>query len=167
MIQLKKLLQEKREKITFEHGDTYVGQVSDDGKKHGYGVYTYTSDGSQLKGQWVNDSFTGYGVYITADGVEHRGKWVDNMLNGKSIDELDKMKAPVDITPRDKIRFEYPGDKVWIYAYNKNKEWLASKRGTSKWYNLSASTNPKMQQAAKDLRDKAEVYIGTPLTVNR
>jgi hypothetical protein len=167
MIQLKTLLQEKREKVTYEGGDTYIGQVSEDGKKHGYGVYTYKSDGSQLKGQWVSNKFTGYGVYITPAGVEWRGKWVDTKLNGKSPGDLDNMKAPVDITPRDKTRFVYPGDKVWIYAYNKNKEWLAAKRGTNKWYNLSVSTNPKMQQAAKDLKAKAEVYIGIPLSINR
>lgn len=153
MIQLKTLLHEKREKITYEGGDTYIGQVNAEGHKHGYGIYTYKSDGSQLKGQWVNSKFTGYGVYITPAGAEWRGNWVDTKLNGKSPADLDKMKSPE--TPRDKNRYKFEDDKVWIYAKNKDNEWLAAKRGTDKWYNLEASNDPKLRAAAAQLETRA------------
>ena len=138
-------------------GDTFKGHYVDN-ERNGHGVYTY-EDGSYHKGQYKNGQRNGYGIYVSITGDEWKGNWANDTLNGKVATELDKMKAPADTTPRDNKRWKFEDDTTWIYAKNKNEDWLASKRGTTKWYNLEKSANPKVRAAAGQLEIRA-----TPIT---
>eukprot|EP01088_Endostelium_zonatum_P014244 TRINITY_DN3039_c0_g1_i1.p1 TRINITY_DN3039_c0_g1~~TRINITY_DN3039_c0_g1_i1.p1 ORF type:complete len:311 (+),score=76.24 TRINITY_DN3039_c0_g1_i1:321-1253(+) len=52
-----------------------------EGKKHGYGVYTY-ADGSIYQGDFFNDNFHGRGRYTYADGEMYEGDFVNDVFHG-------------------------------------------------------------------------------------
>ena len=54
------------------------------GKKHGYGVFTY-DDGSNYKGDYKNDARTGKGEFTFASGARYIGDFMDNKREGKGI----------------------------------------------------------------------------------
>ena len=63
------------ERIEFEDGSVYVGEVKD-GKRHGRGTYTY-SDGEKYEGEWKDGKEEGRGTYTYPDGEKYEGEYKD------------------------------------------------------------------------------------------
>lgn len=67
----------------FSNGDNYIGNFND-GKREGYGVYTWKASNTIYYGEWKNDKIAGYG-YLTKDnitseaGIYQDGKLVTNL----------------------------------------------------------------------------------------
>jgi hypothetical protein len=80
--------------LTFPDGDKYVGNFKNFGRD-GYGAYTF-SNGSKYAGNVKENNFDGYGTYTNIHGIEFSGNWVNNKLNGKSLDDLDKLTKPIE-----------------------------------------------------------------------
>jgi hypothetical protein len=71
----------KKEKITFENGDTYEGSLVQ-GKFHGKGKYTFMS-GGYYEGDFVNGDFHGIGKRLYPDGNWYEGDFVQDQPHGK------------------------------------------------------------------------------------
>jgi hypothetical protein len=102
---------------TFYNGDKYIGEWKD-GERNGYGTYTYSngdkyvgnfknalangygtktySDGTKYVGNFKDTWISGYGTYTNTHGIEFSGNWVDDELNGKSLDDLNKLTKPIE-----------------------------------------------------------------------
>jgi len=80
--------------LTFPDGDKYVGNF-ENSWRDGYGAYTF-SNGSKYVGNFEDSNFDGYGTYTNIHGIEFSGNWVNNKLNGKSLDDLDKLTKPIE-----------------------------------------------------------------------
>ena len=51
--------------------------------KHGHGIYHYKMTGQVYEGEWLNDLWSGRGVYSVANGqVRINGIWEKGILNG-------------------------------------------------------------------------------------
>lgn len=100
-------LDAENDTITYENGDTYVGEhdgfvpngegtltVLDtgdvysgtfiSGKMNGYGVITY-GQGDRYEGNLRDGLYYGEGKYTRADGSTYEGNFLDNMKHGKGI----------------------------------------------------------------------------------
>ena len=95
-----------RQKITYEDGDKYIGNINDDTKeKSGSGKY-FTAKGVVISGKWKNDFLTGKatviypnkekyvgyfkwdkrngsGTYYFKNGDRYKGSWKNDKMNGK------------------------------------------------------------------------------------
>jgi hypothetical protein len=80
--------------MTYPSGEKYVGNFKD-GKQNGYGTYTF-SNGTKYVGNFKDTLFSGYGTYTNIHGIEFSGNWVDDELNGKSLDDLNKLTKPIE-----------------------------------------------------------------------
>lgn len=69
--------------FTYVNGDVYIGQWKE-GKKHGKGTYSYSADGSKLKGEWAEGKMTN-GQWIFPNGTFWSGKFRYNKPYGKGI----------------------------------------------------------------------------------
>lgn len=70
---------------TYDSGDTYYGEINDEGKRHGKGVYRWLS-GETYRGEWKNDSHHGFGEWKYADGKSgYRGEWYNGEAHGLGI----------------------------------------------------------------------------------
>lgn len=67
-------LKDKNGKVVYE------GLVKD-GKKHGYGVYTY-ADGTIYRGNWYMDKRQGLGTLTYASGNKYEGQWLSDQQHG-------------------------------------------------------------------------------------
>lgn len=65
---------------TYDNG-TYTGEFSDNGKRHGKGIYRFNS-GASFEGNFVNGVRNGHGVYRYADGDKYVGDFVDSNFEG-------------------------------------------------------------------------------------
>ena len=68
--------------VTFENGDRYVGQVSNN-KKNGVGTYI-TINGNKYVGEWKDDIMEGQGILIDQDG-KYEGKFLNGLMHGNGI----------------------------------------------------------------------------------
>jgi len=62
-------------------GNYYSGEWAN-GKRHGYGVFTY-ADGSKYEGQWMNNWKHGDGRYTYADGTVYQGPFENDRMVGE------------------------------------------------------------------------------------
>lgn len=53
-----------------------------DGKKHGMGIYHFSS-GAIYDGEWQLDKMHGKGTYTFSGGDQYQGEWVSGKMNGK------------------------------------------------------------------------------------
>ena len=77
------------EKIEFENGDVYEGEIKD-GKPHGKGTMQFNNEwGTIYVGDWVNGVRTGQGTSIKKNGNRYVGEFLNDELHGKGflIDE--------------------------------------------------------------------------------
>ena len=51
------------------------------GKKHGYGEYTW-NNGSNYAGEWKDNVFEGFGEYKWVNGRTYIGPWKNNQMSG-------------------------------------------------------------------------------------
>ena len=70
---------------TDRDGNTYVGQINSDRKKHGYGVFTFLNGQMQYKGQWDNNYMSGYGEMLWTDKHRYIGYWKAGQRSGYGI----------------------------------------------------------------------------------
>ena len=61
------------QKITYDNGDVYYGEVRN-GRRHGYGIYYWTS-GDFWYGRYINGYRQGYGALFKVDRKIFYGKW--------------------------------------------------------------------------------------------
>lgn len=54
---------------TFADGNEYIGYYQSD-KKHGYGIYQWTSDGKRYAGWWTEGKQDGYGMLMREIGEQ-------------------------------------------------------------------------------------------------
>jgi len=66
-----------KQRLTYTHG-TYFGEVVN-GKANGQGIYTSKLNGTTYSGQFISDTFNGYGVMQWADGSRYTGDWQDDV----------------------------------------------------------------------------------------
>ena len=57
----------------YNNGDSYSGQINIKNQRHGIGKLI-KANGSIFHGSWLNDNFTGYGVYLSKEGTFQEGK---------------------------------------------------------------------------------------------
>jgi len=69
--------------FTYCNGDVYIGQWKE-GKKHGKGTYSFSKDGSKMKGEWIDGKMTS-GQWIFPNGTFWSGKFRYNKPNGKGV----------------------------------------------------------------------------------
>lgn len=83
--ELKNLIEEaylfKTEK--YSNGDVYYGEFKD-GKRHGYGKYTW-ADGGYYEGEWQENERTGFGHQVWTDGTEYIGDYKINKWEGRGL----------------------------------------------------------------------------------
>jgi hypothetical protein len=60
------------ETIEFEENSRYYGQIIEDGIRHGMGIFE-TEKGDIYMGDWQNDTYHGYGMYIYNEGERYEG----------------------------------------------------------------------------------------------
>ena len=61
-----------KDSYTYPEGDTYEGEWSTEGKKHGFGCLKF-SDGCSYEGRFQNGLFHGNGVLTFTDGTFYQG----------------------------------------------------------------------------------------------
>ena len=66
----------------FSNGDSYIGNIDDNGRKNGHGKYTW-ADGDVYNGDWLADKIHGKGKYTWANGNVYDGDWLENTRHGK------------------------------------------------------------------------------------
>jgi hypothetical protein len=59
------------------NGNRYEG-THRDGKKNGYGVYTWSD--ARYDGAWKDNMPEGFGTYVESDGRQHAGEWKQGCL---------------------------------------------------------------------------------------
>jgi hypothetical protein len=74
----------KVKKFQNQYGE-YFGQVDENGKRDGYGIFKFPS-GHIHKGEWKNDMLNGYCIIYFEDGrINYEGEIKDNSMNGIGI----------------------------------------------------------------------------------
>jgi hypothetical protein len=72
---------------TWSWGDRYEGGFADD-FKHGQGIYIWSAHtlfaGDRYEGGFINDKRNGYGLYTWASGDSYAGPWKDDALTGRA-----------------------------------------------------------------------------------
>lgn len=53
--------------MTYKNGDSYKGELNEEGEKEGLGVYNY-ANGEIYDGLWLEDEIFGYGEYFFRGG---------------------------------------------------------------------------------------------------
>jgi hypothetical protein len=76
---------ENAQRLTFDDGTSYVGQVAD-GKRQGLGVVEL-KDGGRQAGEWKDDVLNGLGIERMADGARYEGQWRDGHSTGLGLRE--------------------------------------------------------------------------------
>ena len=70
--------------IRFDNGDIYEGEVNEDGRPCGNGIYTWP-DGERYEGEWKDGERNGQGTQLLPDGRRYEGEWKDDARNGQGI----------------------------------------------------------------------------------
>jgi hypothetical protein len=68
--------------INYSNGDSYRGNIDNNGRRNGKGEYTWT-DGSVYEGDWLADKRHGKGKFTYANGDVFVGEYKDDLRNGK------------------------------------------------------------------------------------
>lgn len=71
--------------ITEDDGSHYLGEVNSDGKKHGYGIYTFLNGLMRYSGQWENNYMSGNGSMWWHDGHRYTGGWKNSKRSGYGV----------------------------------------------------------------------------------
>lgn len=67
---------------TYPNGDTFLGSVTENGHRQGYGVYLSTATGSSYSGKFIKDVREGYGILIHPLG-KYCGEFKNDVKQGK------------------------------------------------------------------------------------
>ena len=73
-----------RHRIQYEGGDTYEGEWSTDGKRHGRGTLTFANK-ARYVGEFVNGFFQGLGVLTLSDGARYEGSFEVGKYHGYGV----------------------------------------------------------------------------------
>ena len=114
----------------FSSGAEYDGLWKDD-KFNGQGTYKW-SDGTVYEGLWKDNQRNGQGTYTNPNGVESSGIWVDGKLDGKSLDDLDKLTQSNQTKPESTNKANWE-DVVKYYEGNKDPNWEFDKKGKKEY----------------------------------
>lgn len=68
-------------KMRYANGDVYIGTVKMGGLKEGNGLQI-SPNGSNYKGEYVNDQFHGRGAFKFVDGATYEGEWSYGLRHG-------------------------------------------------------------------------------------
>ena len=61
-------------------GKHYYGQIDENDKAHGFGRYINGDKQRVIEGQWISNTFTGYGRKILENGAMITGQWLNGNL---------------------------------------------------------------------------------------
>lgn len=67
--------------VRFTGGEKYVGEFVN-GKRHGYGVYSWEGYMENYAGNWENDEKSGHGTYTFEDGRKYDGNYENGKRHG-------------------------------------------------------------------------------------
>lgn len=101
-------------KLTLSNGDSYEGEFKQD-LFHGYGVYIDNASGSKYEGNWEEGSRTGKGKEYFNDGSVYEGNYLKNKRNGKGKLKLSNGSEYLGDFIDDKI------EGKGIFKWNENK----------------------------------------------
>ena len=73
----------------WKNGTAHVGQWKE-GKMNGQGTYKFAI-GSVYVGQFKDNNFNGQGTFTNINGVKSSGTWVNDKLDGKTLEDLEKL----------------------------------------------------------------------------
>merc|ERR1712179_349580 len=73
-----------KDSYTYPEGDTYEGEWSKEGKKHGLGVLRF-ADGCTYEGRFAHGLFHGNGTLTFTDGTTYQGEFRDGLFNGFGV----------------------------------------------------------------------------------
>ena len=79
-------MQHNPQKIVFENGDMYNGDVDEEGLPHGGGHMDYSGYSSHYDGLWKNGKRCGKGHYYYfgyRHSYDYKGEWLDDMEHGQ------------------------------------------------------------------------------------
>lgn len=68
--------------VTYASGARYDGELDDDGRRSGQGVYIFVN-GDRYEGEFRNGKSNGHGVYTTARHDRYEGEFRDGVLSGR------------------------------------------------------------------------------------
>jgi len=68
-------------------GNIYIGQIDNNGKKQGHGVFIWAELGMIFDGQWKDNKKVGLGELKWSDGHWYKGEWKDDEQSGLGVME--------------------------------------------------------------------------------
>ena len=63
----------------------YYGEIKNNNKKDGYGIFYYSNGDIEYEGQWKDDKVDGYGIYYCSNGNKYEGQLKDDKSDGYGI----------------------------------------------------------------------------------
>ncbi|EJK73265.1 hypothetical protein THAOC_05121, partial [Thalassiosira oceanica] len=69
--------------VKYRNGDVYHGDLKDDVRRHGSGVYRYKFSGDTYVGGWSDGKQEGEGTMIYANGARYEGEWRGGSRHGQ------------------------------------------------------------------------------------
>jgi hypothetical protein len=77
---------ENAERVNLDDGTVYVGQISTDKQREGFGVAEF-KDGARQAGEWKDNELSGLGIDRQPDGVRYEGQWRAGHPQGLGVQE--------------------------------------------------------------------------------
>lgn len=96
----------------------YKGEFDDEGRRHGYGVYT-SKNGNEYRGEWNKNKREGLGVVKVGNGDVFEGQFEGNLKNGIGVyhyhdGECDLSRYEDDVRVGESVRWSADRKKAFV-----------------------------------------------------
>ncbi len=96
----------------------YKGEFDDEGRRHGYGVYT-SKNGNEYRGEWSKNKREGLGVVKVGNGDVFEGQFEGNLKNGIGVyhyhdGECDLSRYEDDVRVGESVRWSADRKKAFV-----------------------------------------------------
>lgn len=125
------------QEMTYKDGSTYKGQFSQEGKRHGQGVWS--SQNGKYEGKWENDHQHGEGKQTWADGRVYTGEFAMGKFEGHGRMEWHTTQGLMVYDGQYSADKKHGSGKfVWPDGRTYDGEWLDGKRSGKALYQNSS-----------------------------